>query len=145
MKHIRYASIVLFIHGAIETFSSLMSFAPSDKIKNHIFALPFLKENLITVGAVGAIFGILHNRRDRVETRALVELVPGRCYVCYHARFNDFYGAVRNRRRYSDGVGSCIAAYRPLWTAYAFRLKTGKHETNNRKRVKLPSNVSFGK
>ena len=59
MKHIRYASIVLFIHGAIETFSSLVSFAPSDKIKNHIFALPFLKENLITVGAVGAIFGIL--------------------------------------------------------------------------------------
>ena len=59
MNHIRSASTVLFIHGVIETFSSLMSFAPSDKIKNHIFALPFLKENLITVGAVGAIFGIL--------------------------------------------------------------------------------------
>ena len=59
MNHIRSASAVLFIHGVIETFSGFMSFAPSEKIKGHIFALSFLKDNLITVGLVGVIFGVL--------------------------------------------------------------------------------------
>ena len=59
MKYLRYTAVLLLIHGGIEILGGLMAFLPAGQIGYHIFAMPFLRDNLAVVGVIGIIFGIL--------------------------------------------------------------------------------------
>ena len=59
MKHLKYAAITLSIHGSLEIVGGLMALLPVSKTKDYIFAMPFLRDNLIMIGVIGIIFGLL--------------------------------------------------------------------------------------
>ena len=59
MKHLKHAVIILFIHGSLEIVGGLMALLPVSKTKDYIFAMPFLRDNLIMIGIIGIIFGLL--------------------------------------------------------------------------------------
>ena len=59
MKHLKHAVIILSIHGSLEIVGGLMALLPINKTKDYIFTMPFLRDNLIMIGVIGIIFGLL--------------------------------------------------------------------------------------
>ena len=88
-----------------------MALLPINKTKDYIFTMPFLRDNLIMIGVIGIIFGLL---RIAAATGLWRNLLWSWWLAMIMCIITLILGILRNRRRHTSGFNNCLATNRSI-------------------------------